>query len=294
MSRIRTVKPELFRHEDLFDAELESGLQLRLAFIGLFTVADCEGRFRWKPRTLKLDVLPHDTVDFSHVLNTLVKYGFIVRYEVGGETFGWIPSFRKHQRLQTKEIEAGSTLPAYQENQEKTEYAPGTIPENSQSRTGPLPDVQEVEGNRKGIGRERNGREEARENALPTRNPASPSARSTRSKKTALPSDLGITPELQSWADKHGYGNLDLHLESFRDKAIAKGYQYVDWIAALRNAIRDDWAGLRKSQAAQGGGRAQRTEPVNPYRHPDADEFDEILRNLNRPAIEGEIIRATH
>ena len=53
MSRIRTVKPELFKHEELFDTELASGLPLRLAFISLFTVADCEGRFKWRPRTLR-------------------------------------------------------------------------------------------------------------------------------------------------------------------------------------------------------------------------------------------------
>lgn len=53
MSRIRTVKPELFKHEELFDAEQNSKLPLRLAFIGLFTVADREGRFKWRPRTLK-------------------------------------------------------------------------------------------------------------------------------------------------------------------------------------------------------------------------------------------------
>jgi hypothetical protein len=30
MSRIRTIKPDFFTHEDLFDAEQESGLPLRL------------------------------------------------------------------------------------------------------------------------------------------------------------------------------------------------------------------------------------------------------------------------
>jgi len=61
-----------------------------------------------------------------------------------------------------------------------------------------------------------------------------------------LPADLAITPELQAWANEHGYGDLAAHLEHFRDKATAHGYQYADWMAALRNAIRDDWAGLRK------------------------------------------------
>ena len=124
MSRIRTVKPELFKHEALFDAELNSKLPLRLAFIGLFTVADCEGRFKWRPRTLKLDVLPHDFVDFASVMNALESAGFIERYEVDGEVYGWIPSFTKHQRLQTKELAAGSTIPSPNDRD-----ATGTHPE---------------------------------------------------------------------------------------------------------------------------------------------------------------------
>jgi hypothetical protein len=55
--RIRTVKPELFNHEGLFDAEMEERLPLRVAFIALFTCCDREGRFRWQPRRLKLHML---------------------------------------------------------------------------------------------------------------------------------------------------------------------------------------------------------------------------------------------
>lgn len=149
MSRIRTVKPELFRHEELFESEIESGLPLRLAFIGMFTVADCEGRFRWRPRTLKLDVLPHDAVDFAAVLNELERSGFIKRYEVAGEKYGFIPNFKRHQRLQTKEIEAGSSIPPPSESGN----APGTHPVRTQVSTSTLPESQEgkgMEGN--GIG----------------------------------------------------------------------------------------------------------------------------------------------
>lgn len=147
MSRIRTVKPELFRHEELFDAELESGLPLRLAFVGLFTVADCEGRFLWKPRTLKLDVLPHDVVDFSRVLAVLERYGFVQSYEVGGGKYGWIPTFTKHQRLQPKEVEAGSKLPAYPLSTapEHIRVHTGNLPEHIRVHTGMYPEAQEVE-----------------------------------------------------------------------------------------------------------------------------------------------------
>lgn len=109
MGRIRTVKPELFKHEDLFEAEIETGLPLRLAFIGLFTCCDREGRFKWRPRVLKLDVLPHDTVDFSRVLHALATRGFLVHYEVDGEEFGLIPTFHRHQTINHKE--SASVIP---------------------------------------------------------------------------------------------------------------------------------------------------------------------------------------
>jgi len=114
MARIRTVKPELFKHEDLYDLEEKSGLPIRVAFIGLFTCCDREGRFKWRPRTLKLDVLPHDDVDFSRVLHALGTRGFIRKYEVDGEEFGLIPTFHKHQVINNRESE--SDIPAPDEN----------------------------------------------------------------------------------------------------------------------------------------------------------------------------------
>jgi len=110
MARIRTIKPEFFRHEELYEAEKKSGLPLRVAYAGLWTVADREGRFRWKPRVLVLDVLPFDDVDFTEVLDALAAHGFIVRYQVGAETFGVIPSFKDHQHVNMRE--PASHIPA--------------------------------------------------------------------------------------------------------------------------------------------------------------------------------------
>jgi hypothetical protein len=103
MARIRTIKPGFFRHEGLFDAEREDGLPLRLAFAGLWTAADREGRFRWKPRELKLDCLPHDEVDFARVLDALATRGFIVKYEAEGKEYGYIPSWHDHQIINNRE-----------------------------------------------------------------------------------------------------------------------------------------------------------------------------------------------
>lgn len=109
MSRIRTVKPELFKHEELYLAEQEEGLPLRVAFIGMFTVVDREGRFKWRPKQLKLDVLPYDDVDFSRVLHALTTRGFLVKYTSNGEDFGYIPTFSRHQVINNRE--SASTLP---------------------------------------------------------------------------------------------------------------------------------------------------------------------------------------
>ena len=104
MARIRTVKPKLFTHEGLYDAEHETGLPLRLSFIGLFTEADRDGRFQWRPRTLKAAILPFDDVDFSRVLDALATRGFLVKYSSrAGEKLGVIPTFRLHQAINNKE-----------------------------------------------------------------------------------------------------------------------------------------------------------------------------------------------
>jgi len=103
MGRIRSLKPEFFKHSGLFDAEQETGLPLRVAYAGLWTCCDREGRFKWRPRDLKLDVLPYDECDFSRVLDALATRGFIVQYRAGSEIFGFIPSWKAHQFINNKE-----------------------------------------------------------------------------------------------------------------------------------------------------------------------------------------------
>lgn len=114
MGRIRTVKPEFFKDYDLYLAEIEEGMPLRIAFEALWTVADREGRFKWCPQQLKIDCLPYDDVDFSRVLNALTTREFLVKYAENGREFGWIPTFKEHQVINNKE--RGSTLPEPNEN----------------------------------------------------------------------------------------------------------------------------------------------------------------------------------
>lgn len=101
--RIRTIKPEFFLHEALFDLEQETKLPIRVSFAGLWCAADREGRFCWQPRKLKAQIVPYDNVDFSRVLHALTTRGFLVKYASQGVEFGCIPTFHEHQFLNARE-----------------------------------------------------------------------------------------------------------------------------------------------------------------------------------------------
>ncbi|MCB1704617.1 MAG: hypothetical protein KDI17_07135 [Halioglobus sp.] len=103
MGRIRTIKPEFFLHEGLFDLEQESQLPVRLAFAGLWCQCDREGRFKWQPRKLKVTILPYDEIDFARVLDALTTRGFVQKYTVDSVEYGHIPSFSDHQVVNNRE-----------------------------------------------------------------------------------------------------------------------------------------------------------------------------------------------
>ncbi|NJL71589.1 MAG: hypothetical protein HC888_08215 [Candidatus Competibacteraceae bacterium] len=59
MARIRSIKPEFFENEELQDAEAANpGQYVMLVAAGLPSMCDKNGVFEWKPRTLKLHILP--------------------------------------------------------------------------------------------------------------------------------------------------------------------------------------------------------------------------------------------
>jgi len=134
MARIRTIKPEFFKHEGL--AEL-SPLH-RLLFQGLWCHADRAGRLEDRPRRLKVEVLPYDDCDLDAMLSDLARAGFIVRYEVAGQKLIEVPTLAKHQHFNVKE--PPSTLPPL----------PGTNPAPSQNGAGTTPTRQEQEQEQEG------------------------------------------------------------------------------------------------------------------------------------------------
>ncbi|MFU1946054.1 hypothetical protein ACLQ81_17000 [Bordetella avium] len=106
MARARNIKPSFFANDDLADINPLG----RLLFIGLWTMADREGRLEDRPRRIKAEVLPYDDCDVDSLLQDLSKHGFILRYEVGGDRFIQVPNFTKHQNPHIKE--SASQIPA--------------------------------------------------------------------------------------------------------------------------------------------------------------------------------------
>ncbi|MDH0291411.1 hypothetical protein N7414_19985 [Pseudomonas sp. GD04087] len=93
MARARNIKPSFFKNEDLADLESSD----RLLFIGLWCLADREGRLEDRPRRIKIELFPGDGYDVETGLANLAGKGFIDRYEVDGYVVISLPNFLRHQ-----------------------------------------------------------------------------------------------------------------------------------------------------------------------------------------------------
>ena len=94
MARARNIKPGFFTNDDLAECEPLA----RILFVGLWTVADREGRLEDKPRKIKAMVLPYDDADCDKLLAQLHGKNFITRYVVDGNEFIQINNWKKHQK----------------------------------------------------------------------------------------------------------------------------------------------------------------------------------------------------
>ena len=100
---------------------------------------------------------------------------------------------------------------------------------------------------------------------------------SAKKQKTTLPPDFTISPQVQAWADKHGYIRLPERLENFKLACERNGYQYADWDAAFKTAIRDDWAKLSQQKSSlQGDAKGVGTGAVSGQRGGIHSGFDQI------------------
>lgn len=93
MARARNIKPGFFTNDEL----VELPFSTRLLFIGLWTIADREGRMVDRPKKIKMEIFPADDVDCDQALAQLADSGFITRYQADGVKVVEIVNFAKHQ-----------------------------------------------------------------------------------------------------------------------------------------------------------------------------------------------------
>ncbi|MEN6423298.1 MAG: hypothetical protein ABFD76_15265 [Smithella sp.] len=115
MARIRALKPDFFKDEDLATLPFEA----RLLYQGLWCFADKSGRLEDRPKYLKAEIFPYDKIDIEKYLNMLCEPKiqdrpdkvFIRRYTINNRNYIDIPEFLKHQSPHNTEKE--SLLPPF-------------------------------------------------------------------------------------------------------------------------------------------------------------------------------------
>lgn len=220
MARARNIKPGFFKNPELVELPFE----YRLLYIGLWCLADREGRLEDRPKQIRMELFPGDNVDVNAGLHALEAAGLIVRYEAEGKALAWIPTFLEHQNPHPREVP--STLPPYlgpAKGQTHDLFSNAkVVPIREKALAGPAdvlnPDVLNPD-----------------------------SSTSGRARATRLPPDWLPTEEQVAWAMTEQSNWSREHTlkvaASFRDYWIAKpGKDGVkaDWPATWRNWVRKE------------------------------------------------------
>lgn len=119
MARARNIKPGFFMNDELAELSCEA----RLLFIGLWTIADREGRLEDRPKKIKSQICPYDKWDVEKLLDDLCNAKFITRYSVDGLKCIHINTFRKHQNPHQNEKESELPPPPSDKQGRCTEHS---------------------------------------------------------------------------------------------------------------------------------------------------------------------------
>lgn len=215
MGRIRSVHPGLFTDERF--AALSAGAQILL--IGLWTEADDNGVFEWKPMTLKMRLLPLASVDIGALLEELRQADCIRKVEMEGDVFGLARDFGKHQKPRRRVV--------------RHPFA-----EEHRAYVGQCPPERREEERRE----EKSSEEEIGEKGEGGEKEGGGAGAPPRKKGTRLPDDWQVSEALRAWVKAQGLRiDWQAETEQFRDywraKPGAAGVK-LDWEATWRKWMR--------------------------------------------------------
>ena len=90
---------------------VELPYEYRLLFIGLWTLADREGRLENRPKKIKMQLFPCDDIDIPSALLGLAEKKLVTLYAVDNIKYVYINNFLKHQHPHCKEVK--SMIPSH-------------------------------------------------------------------------------------------------------------------------------------------------------------------------------------
>ena len=226
MPRIRTVKPEFFRSKILAGCSPRA----RLTYIGLWTLADDEGRYEYEPELLKADLWPWEqdvtAKEADACVLELEGRGRVCLYQHAGKTFLHVVNWHEHQKISHPST---SRLPACHRETHGDPPEPSGAFQSPPEESGALrPDL----GSRKGI---RDLGEEPKtivEQARPL---------------AVIPGGFSDDPAdiLDVWDTwKQSTGHHRAEFSPIRRKAIVKAldkYPLQDVLDAVRGHVYDPW-----------------------------------------------------
>ena len=251
--RIRTIKPEFWRSEDIAALSIED----RLLFIGLWSYVEDNGVGRDEPQLIQCDLYPLDTFTEASVrthggLMHLSQQGLITRFEgPDGRRYLQINSWDKHQKINRP---SKPRFPQY--NAENCILTEGSLSPHCTLTEGSLPE--QGTGNREqgtgkhtlfGPSHETEPAESASAetqtvaaDAAPATASANIASKPSKARGTRLPDDWQPDPALADWTRANAPAAANsLEVDRFRDywtaQPGAKGRK-TDWAATWRNWAR--------------------------------------------------------
>lgn len=226
MGRARNIKPGFFKNEDLG----ECSPWARLCFAGLWTLADREGRLEDRPKRIKGELFPFDSIEVEPLLLELERFKFIVRYESEGMKAIQIMEFAKHQTPHYTEKGSVIKPPELLESDMHDECS---NPENSGELRNQVPIK---------------GGSQPPDSLIPdslipdcanpgSSNPDSGTPKASPRATRKCPSDFEVTDGMRQWAREKAPGaNVVLETEKFLDHTFKTAIS--DWQGAWRNWLR--------------------------------------------------------
>lgn len=148
MARQRFIHPCIWTSDNF----LELSSRQRLLFIGMFSLADDDGRIKANPRTLKAAIFPADEITLDEIetdLFMLLKTKSIILYEVDGLRYAYFPNWGKFQK------------PKYPQPSKLPSPSSANASEILEERFGKASEILEEHSSmgRDGLGREGKGRD---------------------------------------------------------------------------------------------------------------------------------------